>query len=448
MTIAALATAPQRSAIGVIRISGNGAKDVIKCVFRPKYGKISVRRLTLGYLLSASGERLDEVLCAVFEAPNSYTGEDMAELYCHGSPGVLEGALRSIFAVGARQALPGEFTKRAFLNGKLDLSQAEAVIELIDSESEAEAVNAAKHLGGTFGQKIKSIRGELISLEAHFFALIDYPDEDIPEFSGSEAEKILDRAEKELDDLCRTFQRGSLLREGIPCAIAGSVNAGKSSLLNALSGFERSIVTDIPGTTRDIVEQRIRIGGALLNLRDTAGLRDSKDRVESIGIDRARKAIDESEIILLVFDGSREFESDDEALISKYSGNNKVICVINKQDIEVIIDKDRIKSLFDTVLELSAVTGEGLQELIDEIGRRIKPEKSDEALVTNPRYIECMTRALECIKRAKDSCIRGVGFDGVTLDVEEAARILGEITGEETSAQIVENIFARFCVGK
>ncbi len=448
MTIAALATPLLPSAIGIVRISGSDTKSIIKKVFVPKYGKLEPRRATLGYLLSASGDRLDEVLCVTMNAPNSYTGEDTAELYCHGSVGVLEGALKSVYAAGARPAKAGEFTKRAFLNGRMDLSQAEAVVEIIESESEAEAINAASQLGGTFGEKIRELRYKLIKTASHFFALIDYPDEEIPEFEGSEAQATLEETERELKRLCSTYERGSLLREGIPCAIAGCVNAGKSSLLNALAGFERSIVTDIPGTTRDIVEQRIKLGGVMLRIQDTAGLRGATDAVERIGIERAKQSISEAKVLLLVFDGSRELNEDDISLINENKDNKNAICVINKCDLERKTDVSALKAAFERVYEISARTLDGIEELTREIEARVKPKDRETNLVTNPRYIKCMTDALESIVRAKNGCIYGTGFDAVTFDVENAAHALGEIIGAETSAEIVDDIFSRFCVGK
>jgi len=436
------------SAIGIVRISGCDTKKIIRKVFVPKYGKLQPRRATLGYLLNTAGEHLDEVLCVTMDAPNSYTGEDTAELYCHGSVGVLEGALKSVYAAGARPAKAGEFTKRAFLNGRMDLSQAEAVVEIIESESEAEAVNAASQLGGTFGEKIRDLRYKLIKTASHFFALIDYPDEEIPEFEGSEAQATLEEAERELKKLCSTYERGSLLREGIPCAIAGCVNAGKSSLLNALAGFERSIVTDIPGTTRDIVEQRIKLGGVMLRVQDTAGLRGASDTVEKIGIELAKKSIKESKVLILVFDNSRELNEDDIALINDNRENNNAICVVNKCDLERKLDISVLKNAYNKVFEISAKTLDGIDELTREIESIVKPKDRETNLVTNPRYIKCMTDALDSIVRAKNGCIFGTGFDAVTFDVENAAHALGEIIGAETSAEIVDDIFSRFCVGK
>jgi len=448
LTIAALATPLMPSAIGIVRISGCDTKKIIRKVFVPKYGKLQPRRATLGYLLNTAGEHLDEVLCVTMDAPNSYTGEDTAELYCHGSVGVLEGALKSVYAAGARPAKAGEFTKRAFLNGRMDLSQAEAVVEIIERESEDEAVNAASQLGGTFGEKIRDLRYKLIKTASHFFALIDYPDEEIPEFEGSEAQATLEEAERELKKLCSTYERGSLLREGIPCAIAGCVNAGKSSLLNALAGFERSIVTDIPGTTRDIVEQRIKLGGVMLRVQDTAGLRGASDTVEKIGIELAKKSIKESKVLILVFDNSRELNEDDIALINDNRENNNAICVVNKCDLERKLDISVLKNAYNKVFEISAKTLDGIDELTREIESIVKPKDRETNLVTNPRYIKCMTDALDSIVRAKNGCIFGTGFDAVTFDVENAAHALGEIIGAETSAEIVDDIFSRFCVGK
>ena len=307
-TIAAIATGAQVAAIGIVRISGPEALPVVDRLFHPASGKrmssYENRKLVYGRLTDRNGELLDLCLCTVSRAPNSYTGEDTAELQCHGSPVVLRAALDEIFASGARQALPGEFTRRAFLNGRLELSSAEAVADLIDAESVECAKNAAAQLSGAVAVKIDAIYSALRDISSHYHAVLDYPDEDIEDFRLEGYKCELDSAAASLRALLKSFERGRLMVSGIPAAIVGRPNAGKSSLLNALLGYERAIVTDVPGTTRDTIEEKLRLGSLTLRLCDTAGIRESSDRVEQLGVQRSLRAMESAELVIAVIDGS------------------------------------------------------------------------------------------------------------------------------------------------
>ena len=305
-TIAAISTPPGPGAIGILRLSGPEAAAVAEKCFKPLGRKglreHAPRELVYGDLLDSGGEAIDRVLCTYSLGPASYTGEDTAEFQCHGSPMVLALGLEALFAAGARQARAGEFTRRAFLNGRLDLAQAEAVGDLLDAQSREGARHAAGQLAGALSEKIRAVYAALVDIMAHFHAVLDYPDEEIDPFRLEEVAGTLTSQERELDGLLSACGRGKLLREGVPCAIVGRPNAGKSSLLNALVGYERAIVTDIPGTTRDTVEERCELGGVTLRLIDTAGLRESSDPVEKLGVERSRKAMEEAELILVVVD--------------------------------------------------------------------------------------------------------------------------------------------------
>jgi len=444
-TITAPATAPVRSAIAVLRISGPDTKAILSRVFRGRTKRLKPRMMHFGQFI-AQDAVLDEGLCVFFPGPASYTGEDMAELSCHGSPGVVQVLLEAICAAGTRMAQPGEFTRRAFLNGKLELTQAEAVIDLIDSETQAAARNAALQLEGRLGRQIDALRTELIGLSAHFSAVIDYPDDDIPVFITQQAQEVLDRVSSALAALHASFRQGALLRDGAVCVLAGRPNAGKSSLLNALSGEERAIVTPVPGTTRDVVEARIELGGIPVRLLDTAGLRETQDPVERLGVERTARALEQAQLILAVYDGTEAlFERD----IDEMDGC-PVIAVVNKEDLGVKLDVETLKKHFRTVITVSAQTGEGIAELREAMARALRLHEivPDGTMVTNPRQAEVLSRAHQAVRRAADALRMGMTPDMVLSDSEEAVGILGELTGRSTTEDILGAIFSRFCVGK
>ena len=453
-TIAAIATAPGRGAIGIIRLSGPGAIAAVEGVFRPAGGAPLSRRpprsLVLGPGTAGAGRGLDSALATFSPGPGSYTGEDTAELHCHGSPVVLGLVLEALFAQGARQAGPGEFTRRAFLNGKLDLAQSEAVIDLIDAETPAAAHQAAGQLTGALSRRVEEIYRALVDLMAHFHAVLDYPDEDIDPLGAAEMESALALAAGNIRRLLSTYRRGQMLSQGLPCAIVGRPNAGKSSLLNALLGYDRAIVTPIAGTTRDTIEERLTLGGVLLRLIDTAGMRESQDQVEQLGVERSRAAARRASLVLAVVDGSRPLEEEDQEALALAAAAPMCIVVRNKTDLPLCPQDFSPLPPGTPVVEVSSLTGEGLDQLELAIEELIPQEGEGEAgaLLTNARQADAARRAGECVERAQAALAAGVTPDAVLTDVEEALSALGELTGRSVREDVVSTIFRRFCVGK
>lgn len=449
--IAAVATAAQASAIGVVRLSGDGCIELAERIFAARNGRpLSAqadRTLTLGTLRDAQGRALDEILATVSRAPNSYTGEDTAELQCHGSPAVLAAALEALFALGARQALPGEFTKRAFLNGRMDLTQAEAVIDLIEAQTADAAANAAGQVGGALTKKLDPAYAKLVDVLAHFHAVLDYPDDDVPPFETEKARQTIRSCAEELAALAETFSRGQVLKNGVRAAIIGAPNAGKSSLLNALAGYERVIVTEIAGTTRDTVEEPIRLGRTLLRLIDTAGIRKTGNAVEALGVERAKKAAEEAELAIFVCDGSRPLTEEDRAAMQDAKRAKRVVAVINKTDLPEVVKPEELP--FEKVLTLSARTGEGLPELERAVGELLGGDTPcDGSILTNARQHGAVRAAADALSRALDALDAGVSPDAVLLDAEQALERLGEVTGKQMREEVLSRIFERFCVGK
>lgn len=451
--IAAIATGAARCAIGVIRLSGIGAARCAGAVFRGADGRAlaehSPRTLVYGTLSDREGREIDQVLATWSPAPHSYTGEETAELQCHGSPAVLALALDALFAHGARQAGRGEFTRRAFLNGKLDLAQAEAVMDLIDAETPGAVRQAAGQLSGALSRRVEKVYGALVDVMAHFHAVLDYPDEDIDPFTARTIREALEGAGGELTALLGTYRRGSMLTRGVPCAIVGRPNAGKSTLLNALVGYERAIVTDVPGTTRDTVEERCVLGGVLLRLIDTAGLRETEDAVEKIGVARSRAAMEQAGLILVVMDQSRRPGQEDFRLVEEAMALAPTILVWNKADLPSV-PNPAVDGELPPAVEISARTGEGLDELGELVARSL-PVPADETegeLLTNARQAAAAERALEALRRAAAALAAGVTPDAVLTDVEEALADLGELTGRTVREDVTARIFQRFCVGK
>lgn len=449
--IAAVSTGWQVSAIGILRLSGDGAIEVADRVFAAQNGRslreTAAHRMVLGHLHDKSGRVLDQVVAVVARAPRSYTGEDTVELQCHGSPAVLAAGLEALFAAGARQAGPGEFTKRAFLNGCMDLSQAEAVIDLIEAETADAAANAAGQLSGAVSRRIDPIYNDLTGLCAHFHAVLDYPDEDIEDFRAAELRSALDRALEELSAMRATFERGSLLKNGLSAVILGKPNAGKSSLLNALAGYNRVIVTDVAGTTRDAVTETLRLGGLKLRLTDTAGIRETDDRIEAMGVEKSLEAVEQAQLALCVFDGSRPLDDNDRAVIDAASRAGHAIAVLNKQDLPRKVSPAELP--FDLVVPLSAKTGEGLSQLEQAVEMLFPADAPcDGSLLTNARQAAAVDRAGTALSAALSSLEMGMTPDAVLVDVEDALEALGEITGKSMRQEITDQIFSRFCVGK
>ena len=450
-TIAAIATPQQPSAIGILRLSGPDTRAVLEQVFRAKNGQSAAeqipRAMVLGDLLDSEGRLLDNVLCVYFPGPDSYTGEDCAELHCHGSPVVLNEGLRALFAAGARQARGGEFTQRAFLNGRMDLIQAEAVIDLIDAETAEAARNAVGQVSGSLSRLVDNIYNDIMGVVSRFYAVVDYPDEDIEEHTRQEVLDTLDRAKTDLTVLAATFSRGQLLKAGVPTVILGKPNAGKSSLLNALLGYDRAIVTDVAGTTRDTVEEKVRLGNVLLRLIDTAGIRDTGDAIERQGVARSRAAAAQAALALLVLDGSAPLDEEDEAAMAVAETVAKVLAVVNKADLPQKLDTAGLD--FDRVIHISAKTGEGLDRLTDAIAA-LYPAGSERQghLLTNARQADAVSRALTAVESAQAALRSGMTPDAVLTDAEAALSALGELNGKSVREDLVSTIFSRFCVGK
>ena len=453
-TIAAISTGAVLSGIGVLRLSGPQAIAVVERVFTPAHGAPMSARpdrlLVYGTLHDAAGAVLDICLCTVSRAPHSYTGEDTAELQCHGSPTVLREGLEALFAAGARQALAGEFTKRAFLNGCLDLVQAEAVIDLIHAETAEAARVAAGQLGGAVSRRTDAVYDALAAISAHYHAVIDYPDEDIPDFKIADYARQMRDAEATLAALERSFERGRVLTAGVPTAIVGRPNAGKSSLLNALLGYDRAIVTDVPGTTRDTISEPVRFGGVLLRLTDTAGLRDTADAVEALGVERSREALKRAELIFLLSDATGELTDEDAALLRQAKAVAPTLLLRTKCDLgdtPCALPAD----LADTpILPVSSVTMQGFDALEAAVAARYGADPGAVAgeMLTNARQADAVARARQSVRAALDALECGMPPDAVLTESEAAMAALGELSGRTVREDVTEQIFSRFCVGK
>ena len=453
--IAAVATGAGRSAIGVVRLSGPGALAAAGGVFVPADGRPLAdhppRKLIYGTLHDREEREIDKILCTWSPAGASYTGEETAELQCHGSPQVLALALEALFARGARQAGPGEFTRRAFLNGCLDLTQAEAVMDLIDAETPQAARQAAGQLSGALSQRVEEVYSGLVDVMAHFHAVLDYPDEDIDPFTQETIAAALTGARGGLRELLATYDRGRITREGVATAIVGRPNVGKSTLLNALVGYERAIVTDIPGTTRDTVEEKCVLGGVLLRLIDTAGIRDSDDRVEQIGVERSRQAMERAGLIFVVQDQSAPTTEEDWALLRQAMALAPTILVVNKCDLP---PADIPVVNFELPPTVTGSAAKSPDRMLAQLGQEVQalfPQGAEEtagALLTNARQAEAAARALTALDRAEEALEGGVTPDALLTDVEEAMAALGELTGRTAREDVTGRIFERFCVGK
>ncbi|MBQ8683150.1 MAG: tRNA uridine-5-carboxymethylaminomethyl(34) synthesis GTPase MnmE [Clostridia bacterium] len=452
-TIVAISTPAAPAGLGVLRLSGPEAIAVACRVFRPADPARTLEKLpgyTAAYGHVADGEGdIDDCVALVFRAPRSYTGEDVVELSCHGGLYLLRRVLRACLEAGARPAQPGEFTRRAFLNGKMDLTQAESVMDLIAADGRLAARTAlAAAEGGTFRQ-LSRVKEGLLAAAAQMGAYVDYPDDDIPELAPEALEQTLTQAITAVSALLDTFDAGRILREGIDTAIVGSPNVGKSTLMNCLAGCERSIVTDIAGTTRDIVEETVRLGDVVLRLADTAGIRETDDRVETVGVDKARRRLQQAALVLAVFDGSRPLTEDDRAL-AEQAAQAATIAIINKTDLPLVIDRAWLESRFDRVVLLSAKEGDGLAQLTEAVAAVTGVERLDGAqpLLTTERQRQCAATCLTCLQEAHTALVGGMTLDAVGVSMDGAIAALLELTGERTTEAVVEQVFSRFCVGK
>ena len=452
-TIAAIATIQAPSAIGIVRLTGPDTRRILDGVFAPANGRPmsaqTPRKLVFGRALDRSGGVIDEALAVLFPGPNSYTGEDCAEIHCHGSPVVLDEVLAAAFARGARQARGGEFTQRAFLSGRMDLIQAESVADLIDAESAGAARNAVGQLQGRMSRSVGGIYDALMDVVSRFYAIVDYPDEEIEPLQQAQIEQTLAESAERLDALLATFSRGRLLKSGVPAVILGKPNAGKSSLLNALLGYDRAIVTDIAGTTRDTVEEKVLVGSVLLRLCDTAGIRDAADTVERLGVERAQQAAQRAELALLVLDGSAPLTREDEEAIAAARRARRMLVLVNKADLPQVLDTAALRARFGEVIPLSARSGAGVDALCRAVEELVAGGETPRGeLLTNARQAESAQRALDAVRRAEQALRSGLSPDAVLTDAEEALEALAEFSGKRVRDDLVATIFSRFCVGK
>jgi len=454
-TIVAISTPPGTGGIGIIRISGEKSFDIASRIFRGAKDFKDIKTHTINYgsiVDPANNETLDEVLVSKMKKPASFTREDVVEINCHGGIVVLRKILGLIVKEGARIAEAGEFTKRAFLNGRIDLSQAEAVIDLINSKTDAGSKAALDQLEGKLSKKLKEVREKLIELIAHIEVTVDYPEHDIEEITGDMVYESLKPIRNLIFNISNTFENGRMIREGLNVVIVGRPNVGKSSLLNELSGKNKAIVTDIPGTTRDIIEEYININGIPIRLIDTAGIRETEDVVERIGVERAKKAVDEADLILVMIDADTGIINEDIEIFNNVR-NKRNIVILNKIDIS---SNEKIKEIEDyfkdfNLIKVSIKTGSGIDKIEEELTRLFNKGNlrlNDEVILTNIRHKNMIDKCMESIDNAISAYEGGMPLDMITIDIKDAAYYLGQITGESVNEQVLNEIFKRFCIGK
>ncbi len=456
-TIAAIATAPGIGGIGIIRVSGPEACDVVNRIFHSKQsiplGERQTRTIHYGHIVHPkTGKTLDEVIVVLMKGPHSYTAEDVVEIQCHGGFVSVREILKVLLSEGVRQAEEGEFTKRAFLNGRIDLTQAEAIIDIIDAKTEQSLEVAVNQLDGTLSKYIRSLRDELIAMIAHLEVTIDYPEEDIEEVSAQEVRTGLEPILEKMDNLLATAQRGKLLRDGVMVSIIGRPNAGKSSLMNALLREDRAIVTNIPGTTRDSIEEFLTIQGIPVRLIDTAGIRETEDIVESMGVEKARQYLDKADVVVLVIDGSKPLEPEEQELLQLIT-NRPSIIFLNKADQTQYVSKEEVAALgtFTEIVTISAAQGEGMDEMAKVITSLVQGgsvQASHEAMLSNVRHITLMEQAKVNLDQSILAIDSGMPIDLIVTDIRAAWELLGDITGESLRESMVDELFKRFCLGK
>lgn len=454
-TIVAISTPPGRGGIAIIRLSGNQAIEIVSKIFKSikNLNNIEPWRAVLGKIVDHDAE-IDEVIVIIYKAPNSYTKEDMVEINCHGGMYVSQRILELVINNGARLAQPGEFTFRAFLNGRIDLSQAEAVADLIHAQTEASLRSSYLQLEGKLSQKITEISNRLVDFCSLLELELDFAEEDVEFVDRNKFVKQLIAGQQELENLISTYKMGRIAREGVKLVIAGRPNVGKSSLLNMLIKEERAIVTEIPGTTRDPLEVQLDIKGILFRVFDTAGIKNSVDRIEQEGIRRAKKHLESADIIIHVFDGSQLLENEDYEIMKAIQELKQlmVLRVINKSDLMQKIEKEKINGNNIPLLNISALKGDGIDTLQNLLYQGVVEDSnnifSEQVLVTNIRHWEALTKALESLKRATDEAGKVVSSEFIALFLRDALNFLGQITGRVTSEDILNNIFSKFCIGK
>ncbi len=453
-TIAAISTAPGNAGIGIIRLSGDDCFKILQKIFKPK-NKGEIKGYTIKYgniVKSENDEIIDEVLVSYFVAPKSYTKENMCEINSHGGIVVENQILEECLKNGAVLAEPGEFTKRAFMNGRIDLSQAEAVIDIINSKTEKEMMVAQRHLEGSLSKKIKNIQGEILNLMADIEASIDYPEYDIEETTNKKINDTLNSVEEKLLKLKNSFENGKILKEGIKTAIIGKPNVGKSSLLNLILGENRAIVSDIEGTTRDSIEEYINIKGIPLKIVDTAGIRKTNDEVEKIGVERSINNISNAELIIALFDDSRAFDDQDQKILDLIEGK-KTIILINKIDLgkNLIKENEKLKKFKNNIIEFSTINETGLDKLYNKIEELFKLNELDcenTEIITNNRHKQQILYALEDVVKGRESLETHMPVDITAICLKDILERLAEITGENVSEDIINEIFKKFCLGK
>lgn len=451
-TIAAVSTPLASGGLGVVRISGPEALSCGDKIFRPygnrKLSSLGGYQAAYGEIFGADGV-IDECVALVFRAPRSYTREDVVELSCHGGVYVMRAVLRAALAAGARLAQPGEFTRRAFLNGRIDLTRAEAVMEIISARGELAAKAAQSQREGAMFKKAQELKRVLVDISADISAFVDFPDEDVPGLEPDVLRGKLTNISQALGRCADSYGRGKILREGVPTVIAGRPNVGKSTLMNLISGAERSIVTSVPGTTRDLVEESVTFGDAVLVLTDTAGLREAGDEVEKIGVARAKDRIASAQLVFAVFDASRCLTDDDEKLIAK-TDTSRTVAVLNKCDLCEKIDEEYIRSKYKYTVKLSAKNGEGLDELENAVRELLGTARIDpgEPMAASERQLENIRAAKDGADAALEALDEGMTLDAVSTGVEQATREIMKLTGESASQEVIDRVFEKFCVGK
>lgn len=439
-TICAIATPRGKGGISVIRVSGDDAFNIVKKIFKSNKDIEKAPGYTILHGFIVDGEKkLDEVLVSVFRSPKSFTGENVCEISCHGGVVVTEGILDLLVKNGCYMADKGEFTKRAFMNGKLSLTQAEAVHDIIEAKTKKGAEAAINRLGGALTEKIVIIRDKIVKLLASIQVSTDFPDEDIDDFSDGSLSNLLDEYETELEKLLNSAKRGIYLSNGAKCAIVGVPNAGKSSLLNALLEEDKAIVTHIPGTTRDVVEGRCEIDGVLVNFLDTAGIRETEDVIEKIGVNKSKTLIDDSDFVIFVTECGRELTNEEKEILALTEGKKRIL-VLNKSD-----ESEEVRQNYITI---SAKTGQGMDNLKAVIGDFLNKNDEDSTMIANERQRNAVFSALEAVKRAKQTLNEGFYSDLAVVDISLAAEALGEADGMSINDEVVDRIFMEFCLGK
>ncbi|GAB6099663.1 tRNA uridine-5-carboxymethylaminomethyl(34) synthesis GTPase MnmE [Halanaerocella petrolearia] len=457
-TIAAISTAISEGGIGIVRISGPEAIEIADAVFKSIKGDKSLTEVDsytahYGHIIDPKTEGIvDEVISLVMKAPKTYTTEDIVEIDCHGGPVILKKILDLVLRQGARLADPGEFTKRAFLNGRVDLAQAEAVIDLIRSKTEANMEVALQQLEGGLSDKVNDIRQDLVALLAHLEATIDFPEDEIEDFESDELESRINGAIDKVDQLLQTSERGKILKEGIAATIVGRPNVGKSSLLNALVREKRAIVTEVPGTTRDVIEEVINIDGIPVRIIDTAGIREAEDQVERIGIEKSEEFLEKADLVLLVLDISRGISQEDRNLIAAIEDRDAVV-IANKLDLDSGFDLEELEELVPNkpIVKTAAIDNQGidkLEEVISDLVLAGEVQAEDQTLITNMRHKNALKRAKTGLLDVKETFEQGLPNDFLTIDLRGALEAIGEITGDTIGEDIIDQIFADFCLGK